>query len=85
MAKFEIHDLDVAEFVKELNNCKGEVIMTTPEGDSINLQSAFCRVIGIMKIVEGGKLSKATIECKDPDDESRLFRLNLYGKAEENE
>lgn len=85
MAKFEIHDLDVAAFVKELNNCKGEVIMTTPEGDSINLQSAFCRVIGIMKIVEGGKLSKATIECKDPEDESRLFRLNLYGKSEADE
>ncbi len=83
MAKFEIRDLDVAAFVKELNNCKGDVIMTTPEGDSINLQSAFCRVIGIMKIVEGGKLSQATIECSDPDDESRLFRLNLYGKVSE--
>ena len=83
MAKFEIHELDVAEFVKELNNCKGDVIMTTPDGDSINLQSAFCRVIGIMKIVEGGKLSKATIECKNPEDESRLFRLNLYGKAQD--
>lgn len=83
MAKFEIHDLDVAAFVKELNNCKGQVIMTTPDGDKINLQSAFCRVIGLMSIVEGGKLSKATIECENPDDESRLFRLNLYGKADE--
>ncbi len=83
MAKFKIHDLDIKAFVEELNNCKGEVIMTTPEGDSINLQSAFCRVIGVMKILEGGKLSEATLECKDPEDESRLFRLNLYGKAED--
>ena len=83
MRKFEIHDLDVNAFVKELNNCKGQVWMTTGDGDRINLMSAFCRVVGLMSIVEGGKLSRATIECEDLEDESRLFRLNLYGKVED--
>lgn len=81
MAGFEIHDLDVSAFVNELNNCKGQVWMTTPDGDKINLMSAFCRVVGLMSIVQGGTLSKATIECENADDESRLFRLNLYGKV----
>ncbi|MEE0867234.1 MAG: hypothetical protein UIL37_02890 [Clostridia bacterium] len=83
MGSFEIHDLDVSSFVKELNNCKGQVWMTTPDGDKINLMSAFCRVVGLMSIVQGGKLSRATIECENEDDESRLFRLNLYGKVED--
>ncbi|MDO4563262.1 MAG: hypothetical protein Q4C12_05445 [Clostridia bacterium] len=82
MSKFEIHDLDVNAFIKEISNCKGQIWMTTPEGDKINLQSAFCRIVGLMSVVQGGKLSKATIECEDPDDESRLFRLNLYGKVD---
>ena len=81
MAGFEIHDLDVSAFVNELNNCKGQVLMTTPDGDKINLMSAFCSVVGLMSIVQGGTLSKATIECENADDESRLFRLNLYGKV----
>ena len=83
MRKFEIHDLDVNAFVKELNNCTGQVWMTTEDGDKINLMSAFCRVVGLMSIVEGGKLSHATIECENEMDESRLFRLNLYGKVED--
>ena len=83
MSKFEIHNLDVDAFAKELNNCKGQVWLTTEEGDKINLMSAFCRMIGLMSIIQGAKLSQATIECEDPDDESRLFRLNLYGKVTE--
>ncbi len=83
MRKFEIHDLDVAAFVKELGNCKGQVWMTTDDGDKINLMSSFCRVVGLMSIVQGGSLSHATIECENEDDESRLFRLNLYGKVED--
>ncbi|MBQ8391291.1 MAG: hypothetical protein IJX50_01940 [Clostridia bacterium] len=82
MSKFEIHNIDVDVFAKELNNCKGQVWLTTDEGDRINLMSAFCRMIGLMSIIQGAKLSQATIECENPEDESRLFRLNLYGRAE---
>ena len=82
MAKFTVHDLDLQGFVSELSNCKGNVWMTTEDGDKINLQSAFCRIVGVMSVLEGGKLSKATIECDNIEDESRLFRYNLYGKSE---
>jgi len=82
MRKFEIHELDLAGFVNELKNCKGAVWLTTEEGDKIKLQSALSRIIGIMNIIEGGKLSRATIECELLEDESRLFRYNLYGKSQ---
>lgn len=83
MAKFTVHDLDLQGFVSELESCKGNVWMTTEEGDKINLRSAFCRIVGVMSVLEGGKLSKATIECDNIEDESRLFRYNLYGKSEQ--
>lgn len=82
---FVVHDLDLQGFIKELSNCTGNVWMTTEDGDKINLQSAFCRLIGLKSILEGGKLSQATIECDDPDDESRLFRFNLYGRSSSEE
>lgn len=83
MAKFTVHDLDLQGFVSELESCTGNVWMTTEEGDKINLRSAFCRIVGVMSVLEGGKLSKATIECDNIEDESRLFRYNLYGKSEQ--
>ncbi len=83
MRKFVVHDLDLQGFVNELGSCTGNVWMTTEEGDKINLQSAFCRIVGVMSVLEGGKLSEATIECENIEDESRLFRYNLYGKSEQ--
>ena len=81
MEKFTVRNLDLQGFIKELSNCTGNVWMETEDGDKINLQSAFCRLIGLKSILEGGKLSEATIECENPDDESRLFRFNLYGRS----
>lgn len=81
MRKFTVHDLDLQGFIHELSNCTGNVWMTTEDGDKINLQSAFCRLIGLKSILEGGKLSQATIECENIEDESRLFRFNLYGRS----
>ena len=38
---------------------------------------------GIMKLIEGGIVCNAKISCSDPDDEAMLFRLNLFGKVED--
>ena len=40
-------------------------------------------MIGLTKLIEGGKISEAQIECSSVEDESMLFRLNLYGHADE--
>ena len=85
MRKFELHDLDIKALSEELEHCEGPVWMTTEEGDKLNLKSAFCRVIGLISLMEGGRLSKATIHCDLPEDESRLFRFNLYGKDSDEE
>ncbi|MBQ3824146.1 MAG: hypothetical protein II808_02935 [Clostridia bacterium] len=81
--KVDIHNINVADFVKEIDNCKGDVYLTSAEGDKLNLKSALCRVIGITRLIEGGIISNATIECELQEDMTRLFRFNLYGKSAE--
>lgn len=83
--KVDLHNVNVSDFVKELDNCKGEVYLTSPEGDKMNLKSALCRVIGITRLIEGGKISNAVIECELQEDMTRLFRFNLYGKGANDE
>ena len=83
MKAFYLDNLDVATFVKALDECKGQVILYTEEGDRFNLKSKLSQITGLLKLVEGGKLVNAKISCSNLDDEAMLFRLNLFGKIEE--
>ena len=81
MKAMELHNFDVAKFAEIIDGCKGDVYLVTSEGDHLNLKSKLCQLIGLTKLIEGGTISEAAIICSNPEDESRLFRFNLYGKA----
>lgn len=75
----ELHDVDVPAFLKVLDECEGKVFLVTREGDNLNLKSKLCQLVGLTKLIEGGKIAEAVIICENPADESKLFRFNLYG------
>ena len=77
-----LHDIDVAEFLDVLDTCEGNVYLVTSEGDRLNLKSNLCRLVGLTKLIEGGKIAEASIFCDNTNDESKLFRFNFFGKAE---
>ncbi len=77
-----LHNIDVAKFLAVLDTCKGNVYLVTREGDHLNLKSKLCQLIGLTKLIEGGKITDAYILCDNKDDESRLFRLGLFGETE---
>ena len=83
MDKIQIHDIDFNKFIDALDHCKGDVFLETPDGDCLNLRSKLCQIMGIANILNGAKVSEATIRCTKPEDETRLFRFNLYGKLDE--
>jgi len=39
MSFMVMHDIDVADFEKTLDSCKGDVYLETSEGDVLNLKS----------------------------------------------
>jgi hypothetical protein len=77
--KFEMNNIDVQKFVEALDKCKGNVYLVTDENDHFNLKSKLSQLAGIVKLIEGGIVLKANIVCDDPEDESMLFRMNLFG------
>ena len=83
MKTFYLDNIDVATLAKALDECKGQVILFTEEGDRFNLKSKLSQITGLMTLIEGGKVVSAKISCSDPDDEAKLFRLNLFGKIDE--
>lgn len=76
---FSMHDIDVKAFIQALDQCKGNVLLVTAENDRFNLKSKLSQLAGIINLIEGGRLVEAKIICEDPEDESMLFRLNLFG------
>ncbi len=74
----ELHDVDVPEFLKVLDNCEGEIYLMTRDGDRLNLKSKLCQLVGLTRLIEGGKIAEAFIMCEKESDESKLFRFNLY-------
>ena len=81
----ELHDVDVPEFLKVLDSCDGEVYLMTRDGDRLNLKSKLSQLVGLTRLIEGGKIAEAFIMCEKVSDESKLFRFNLYKDAEEDE
>ena len=74
----EMHDIDVPKFLELLENCQGNVWLITREGDRLNLKSKLCQLVGRTRLIEGGKIAEAFIQCENEEDESKRFRFNLY-------
>lgn len=77
-----LHSIDVSEFLNVLDGCEGNVYLVTHEGDKINLRSRLSQLLGLTKLIEGGKITEAFVLCDNPSDESKLFRLNMFGRIE---
>ena len=74
-----LHNIDVDKFLAVLDTCKGNVYLVTREGDHLNLKSKLCQLIGLTKLIEGGKITEAYVLCDNKEDESKLFRFNIFG------
>ena len=55
-----------------------EVFLETEEGDCLNLKSKLCQFVGLTSLIQGGVIENVTIRCELVEDESKLFRFNLY-------
>lgn len=76
-----LHNIDVTAFLAVLDTCEGNVYLVTDEGDKLNLRSKLCQIVGLTKLIEGGKIAEASLICENKDDESKLFRFNFFGET----
>ena len=83
--RIKLHNIDFEDFVKAIDNCIGDVYLETEDGDVLNLKSKLCQMIGLSTILKNTEVAEATIRCNNPEDETRLFRFNLYGEVPEKE
>lgn len=80
MAGFTIHNFDFNKLIEFASTAKGEVFLETPDGDILNLKSRLTQLLALSSAIDWGTDGEAKVICKDQEDETRLFRLNLYGE-----
>ena len=78
----DIANMDMKTFMDLLDNSKGNVYLITEEGDRINLKSKLSQLVGISNIIDGAKVSEASLAFDSVEDEAKFFRTNLYGPEE---
>ena len=83
MADLQIHNFDFTKLIEFASTAKGEVFLNTPDGDVLNLKSRLTQLLALSSAVDWGNIGEATVTCTNPEDETHLFRLNLYGTPEE--
>ena len=80
-----LHNVDFDDLIKTIDECKGDVFLETKDGDILNLKSKLCQLIGLSTILKNSEIAEATIRCDNPEDETLLFRFNLYGEVPQEE
>lgn len=78
--KIALHNVDFDDLISVIDSCKGNVYLETEDGDSLNLKSKLCQMLGISTILSNTEISEAWVRCENPDDETKLFRFDLYGE-----
>ena len=79
--KIQLHNVDFEDFRKAIGECEGDVYLETSDGDVLNLKSKLCQMIGLSTILKNTEVAEANIRCTNPEDETMLFRFNLYGEV----
>ena len=82
--RIDMHNIDFNDLIKTVQACTGDVFLETDEGDSLNLKSRLCQMIGLAGLLSKAEIAEASIRCVNRDDESKLFRFNLYQEVPEN-
>lgn len=77
---FTIHNFDFTKLMEFAQSAKGDVYLKTADGDVLNLKSKLTQLLALAGTIDWGNVGEAVVICSNPDDESRLFRLNLYGE-----
>lgn len=68
-------NVNLAEFLIAVENCKGEVLFTTQDGDILNLKSVLSRYVFVVAVKHPELLADGTVICRKPEDTELLRKF----------
>ncbi|MDO4648103.1 MAG: hypothetical protein Q4B26_05580 [Eubacteriales bacterium] len=68
-------DVNIAELLKDAKTCKGEVTITTEDGDLLNLKSALSQCVLIVLAGQPNLINIASLNYEDEDAEKLKYYI----------
>ena len=70
--------IEVNEFLRAVDNCRGEVWLESPDGDKFVLKSVFSRYVAMSALLTD-KSEDLLLYCQLPEDEQLFYKyFNKY-------
>lgn len=70
---------DPTKFFQILDKCKGKIILTTEQGDQLNLKSKLCQYIAISQMFSDAKIKDLELLISEPEDLNLLLQYLVRG------
>ena len=82
ISKIQLHNINLKEFLDAIDHCKGDVFLETEEGDSLNLKSKLCQIIGLSSILSNPEIgmfspTELFVISYDPSFQLSLYRFSI--------
>ena len=70
---------DPTKFFQVLDKCKGKILLTTEQGDQLNLKSKLCQYIAISQMFSEAKIKELELLISEPKDLNLLLQYLVRG------
>ncbi|MGI6545215.1 MAG: polya polymerase [Fastidiosipilaceae bacterium] len=78
----KLYNVDVEEFAKMIQKCKGKVTLITEDGDRLVTNSMLSALVGFAPFLKVAEAKEINVECEIPEDRERVinFMMNYSAK-----
>lgn len=68
---------NMEKFFDAINDCKGDVYLTTKEGDRLNLKSQLTRMLTLSSVFQNPIISSMDLEFSNPADVAIMLDFSM--------
>ncbi len=78
----KLYNVNVEEFAKMIQQCKGKVVLITEDGDRLVTNSMLSALVGFAPFLKVAEAKEINIECEYPEDRERVINFMMNYSAQ---
>ena len=71
---------NVEKFFSVIDECRGRVVLVSPEGDRINLKSKLAQYLSLASVFSNGYIKELDLIAYEREDVDRLLKFMYQGE-----
>ncbi len=79
----KVFNVDVEEFARMIQQCKGQVVIITEDGDRLVTNSMLSALVGYSNILKVASMKEIEFECELPEDRVRVLDFMMRHRGSE--